>query len=168
MNISNCSFRPVTSINLKNQYKDRYIRYLGFSKIRDWYVKLYTISIDDKKIDRLVINAATDLALVVLRGGNCGFNIYNVAFVILHRAQEGYFLLIGRWVDENMLMQDVYLSDFASPLEFNSIHNTHIVACVWELEIIYAERNSWVENVMKSDSSDCLLDYLSCHAGCAA
>jgi hypothetical protein len=111
-----------------------------------------------------VINAATDLALVALRNGNHGFDTYNVAFVILHRAREGYFLLVARWVDENMLMQDVYLSNFTTPLEFNSLHDTRIVACVWELEIIYAERNFWVENVMKSDSSDSLLDYLSCHA----
>lgn len=141
----------------------RYIVYYGHSRHKDWHVKLYTITMDEAVvIDPAFLNAATDFAVNILIRDSAGFESYHVSFVILHWAREGYFLLVCRWVDENMLMEDVFFSTFSDPLAFTRFHENRITACVWELFVIYRESCCWAKNYLARRKNSRLNDYLSC------
>lgn len=87
---------------------------------------------------------------------------YKVGVLIIHEGREGTFAIVCWWVDENMLQLFAYLANYKNPDFFQLISDKGIVSCVWELEVIWFERNAWVQEVMmQNKNSESINNYLS-------
>lgn len=80
---------------------------------------------------------------------------HRIGFVIVHFAADGDYLLVSTWCGANMLRHRVFALQLTGEhFELVSLQPEHIVACVWELAIMYHERNSWIECVLKTGHCD--------------
>ncbi len=74
---------------------------------------------------------------------------HRVGFAILHHALDGTYLLVSRWYGGNMLKHEAFsIVSADNKQELHSLHETHIVACVWEFAIMAFERDAWVRTAM--------------------
>ncbi|GGA90293.1 hypothetical protein GCM10011491_17740 [Brucella endophytica] len=78
-------------------------------------------------------------------------------FAILHRGEEGLWLLLHWWLEGGIATQIVWRSDLDGEPEFVPAEPL-LMACVWELGIIDFERRAWMETVM---SGKPVADYLT-------
>lgn len=76
-------------------------------------------------------------------------NDHGLGFVIYHFAEDGDYLLVSTWCDANMLRHRVFkIETQHGSWQLISLAATHIIACIWELDIIFHERNAWIEHVL--------------------
>jgi len=143
------------------RYEDRKTRFLGYFERNDWCVKVYTISIDGEPVDETVLEDTKSFVVDVLRNCSLDFEHYNIATMILHKAREGYFLLVNEWVDENMLAQQLFLADFSSPLTFKDISDSQLICCVWEMQAINFDRDLWVREILTDNDQRDMISYLA-------
>ncbi|MBL7977683.1 MAG: hypothetical protein JNN12_05020 [Bacteroidetes Order II. Incertae sedis bacterium] len=89
---------------------------------------------------------------------------YNIATLIIHQGKEGYYAIISWWIDENMLQLFAYFSSNPMTEDFQMVSDKGIVSCVWEMAILWFERNVWVEEVMlQHNNPDARTNYLNRH-----
>ena len=145
-----------------NPYQTRPIRFLGLEEFGAWTVKLYSISTKNEYADEKRIQAAKDrVPEWLLQAELTGLPYYKVATLIIHEGRDGCFAIISWWTGENMLQLFAYMADEKLPNQFHLISDKGIVSCVWEIAILWFERNAWVRNVlMQPENPDALHQYL--------
>ena len=85
---------------------------------------------------------------------------------MLHEGREGCFAIISWWIDENMLQQFVYLATNPEYRRFELFSHNGIFTCVWEMAVLWFERNAWVQHVMKAHNDpNAFQNYLAQHFG---
>ncbi|WP_371156871.1 hypothetical protein [Jannaschia sp. 2305UL9-9] len=72
------------------------------------------------------------------------------AFCILHRGDQGVWLLMDWWAHQDILCQCLARSDLGEDL-FEPVDHRPLMACVWELEVIEEERQAWIAHMMQAD-----------------
>ncbi len=136
-------------------YSAREFRYLGETALPHWELKRYQIEKPGRPPLGIADWAiAIELADSVLNAQAAG----GYAFCILHRATEGDYLLLDWWSKQNVLNNRVF---------FRAINETRFAdqrheawsACVWELQVIEAERQAWVASALSGDTGK----YLQLH-----
>jgi hypothetical protein len=75
---------------------------------------------------------------------------HGVGFAIVHFALDGKYLLVSRWCDANMIRHRVFSFKDSTPL--TPLSDISIIACVWELKLMMAERDFWLSTVLKPES----------------
>ena len=143
-------------------YKERFIKFKEIVSINQWKVKTYTIS----KNETFEANTTYQKALLNMPTWLSHLNTFdpsheNIAFLIVHEGTEGVFTLINTWVGSNMLQTHIYISKYNDLATFDKISGDGLFACVWELEIINHERNSWIVNILKKDEDPDYGTYLN-------
>lgn len=88
-------------------------------------------------------------------------DIYKIGTLIIHDWQGGCFAVINWWIDENMLQQFVYLATIEEPTIFKLYSDNGIVTCVWELAVLWFERNAWVEYILQKSGAPDVKGYLN-------
>jgi hypothetical protein len=143
-------------MNISTAYKTRPIRFLEIYTLQDWKIKMYSISVRHTLVDAQNIENAKQLLHVWLQDSEIyPLETYKIATLILHEGKEGCFAIINWWISENMLQQFVYLAKNEQPAEFKLYSNNGIFTCVWEMEVLWFEKNAWVKNIlMKADKPD--------------
>jgi hypothetical protein len=147
------------------KYQPRPVRFLQLYQVDGWQVKIYSISVLSERVSQ----ANLDLALQELSGwlksaAIYELDTYKIATLILHEGKEGCFAIVSWWIDGNMLQLFVYLADRAAPGLFRRYSDQGIVTCVWEMEVLWFERNAWIECVLKHPENPHALDnYLATH-----
>ncbi|HSD62159.1 MAG TPA: hypothetical protein VLB50_00110 [Ignavibacteriaceae bacterium] len=87
-----------------------------------------------------------------------------LGFVILHRAGEYLLLLLTTWRNTNEMWESVYLKNISQPDSYSALkfENNHKgTYCVWELGIIWHERNAWVRFIESARDDAAKQDYLN-------
>lgn len=142
-------------------YKVRHIKFKEIISVAQWKVKAYTISKN--------INFQADVTyahvLKKLPDWLNQFNSFdasheNIAFLIVHEGTEGVFSLINTWVGKNMLQTHIFISKFDTPTSFEKISGDGLFACIWELEVINHEKDSWVNHILKKQENPDYQSYL--------
>jgi hypothetical protein len=77
-------------------------------------------------------------------GGEAGFVIHHLC------GASYYFLLVWTWRNSNELWETVYGAELGQPFAPLPDKDHREVACVWELGVVLAERQSWT-NYLRSD-----------------
>ena len=77
---------------------------------------------------------------------------HGLGFAIVHLACDGDYLLLSQWFNANMLRHRVYqcVVDNRKLANVESLAETGIIACVWELEIMKFERDAWVRTMLSA------------------
>jgi hypothetical protein len=140
-------------------YRSRPIKFLELFHQNGISYKYYSIS------NRNVIAKPDNIALVkenadkIYNGmENQGLVTYDIAILMVHEVKEGLMAIISRWIDENMLQTQVYLMNPVSQ-KFELFSQNGINTCVWELQILWHERNAWVKHVLSKNEKPNFKDY---------
>lgn len=137
-----------------NAYQTRPIRFLGLEKCGEWNIKVYSISSKKEYANaRFIALAKTNLPLWLANVSSTQLPNYQVATLIVHEGKDACFAVISWWVDENMLQLFAYLASAPNPTEFQLISDKGMVSCVWEMAVLWFERNAWVEEVLKEPNN---------------
>lgn len=138
-----------------HQYRKRPIHFTGVENFGSWKLKQYSISANNEYVPAGLFTAAKSSAESILPQQATGSARYGIGFMIVHEGLDGNYLLVSWWEGENMLCHHVLAAPVDDPHHFISFDHTGIIACVWELEVLYFEKKVWSEMVLnKSDSPD--------------
>ncbi len=87
-----------------------------------------------------------------------------LGFVILHRAGDYLLLLITTWRNTNEMWESIYLKKSDQPENYTQLkfENDHKgTYCVWELGIVWHERNAWLSFINSKRDEEAKLAYLN-------
>ncbi len=130
-------------------YKRRRTEFIGITESNDWMLKVYTISTNDKFSSKnAVLNSHQNLKKWLKKAELNEFTKEKLGCLIIHETDKKIFAVLNWWVDENILQNHVFISDNCANLVFKDYSNQGIQFCVWEMAIIWFERNNWIENMM--------------------
>jgi hypothetical protein len=149
-------------MKLEGKFKTRPIRFIQIIEHKDWKLKLYSISSKKESVsEKTIENALKNLDDWLSKTDSTNFENYKISTLILHEWEGGIFAIINWWIDENMLQHYVYLSTNENPCDYKLFSANGIVTCVWELAVLWHERNAWVEHVLKKDKNPDIETYLN-------
>ena len=125
-------------------YSPRTYRFHGVLALGGWRVKCYGLwHADREEPGPAAWDEAVGLAGGVLERAASG----GLGFVVLHRGRDGDYLLVDWWSDEDVLNHRLLLRR-PGERTFREPREASWTACVWELELIGAERRAWIETAM--------------------
>lgn len=87
-----------------------------------------------------------------------------LGFVILHRAGDYLLLLVTTWRNTNEMWESIYVKKADEKENYNQLifENNHKgTYCVWELGIVWHERNAWVDYITSKRNDEAKLTYLN-------
>jgi len=135
---------------IKTQYQTRPIRFIELHEHQDWIIKIYSICIKNERVSSTHIELAKQQLNEWLKlSKNYPLTTYQLATLIIHEGKEGCFAILNWWIDDNMLQNHVFVATHSDPDHFKLFSDKGIITCVWELAVIWFERNAWVEHVLK-------------------
>ena len=132
------------------QYQDRAIAFYVLLEVAGWQVKTYTISNKPEFASHAIFNEV----LAALPGWLSKFDdthlpTYNHAFLIVHEAREGVWILLNWWTGGEMIARSTWFAGYAEPVHVVHQPQNDGLVCVWELEVLLHERKAWIEHVLQ-------------------
>ncbi|MEM6806345.1 MAG: hypothetical protein AAF696_33410 [Bacteroidota bacterium] len=143
-------------------YKPRAICFDELWSTNGWSTKIYTIT-NKKEFTSFIIlnNIKRHLHVWIRQIEHTKLPIYKKAFLIVHEAREGVWILLNWWTGGEMIETKVFFSSFDSPeMITDSPYKTNSLLCVWELEVFAHERASWIKYVLKNADEPNYIGYL--------
>ncbi len=143
-------------------YKPRTITFDCITRIDGWDVKVYTISNQSSfKTLATLKKAKESLNEWVRRSSESALPVYKKAFLIVHEAREGIWILFNWWTGGEMIATRTYFADYTTPSQIRQSPQDLSLLCVWELEIFSHERHAWINHVLKKAQHPDFNAYLS-------
>ncbi|MEM1125763.1 MAG: hypothetical protein AAGI71_03855 [Bacteroidota bacterium] len=131
-------------------YVPRRIAFREVRRVGDWAVKLYTIT------NRPAFSAEATVEAVgwalphwLERAEASPLPVYRVAFLIVHEAREGLWILLCWWAGGEMVETVVHFASHDVPAHLKPSPHEGSLVCVWELEVMLHERRAWIEHVLR-------------------
>lgn len=137
-------------------YSKRRVRPLPLLEFEDWRLKVYGVTAEGRRLDAALVNAARDAARRLLpKPGVAAPLRYGAGFVIAHAGLDANFVVIGWWGAQNELSLRVLTSPPGQTRCLEERTNAEgSVACVWDMAILWAEREAWVTHVLRPGGAD--------------
>ncbi|SEQ50049.1 hypothetical protein SAMN05216548_10554 [Faunimonas pinastri] len=151
--------RPV----IADRYAPRAIGTAAAWQLGGWRFKNYRLAADGKLDDFTAIEAAARRTAEAVLPELDATAHHGVGFAILHRGEEGIWLLLNWWLSGGICAGLLWRAPVDEPDRwerpdgFERVERP-LLACVWELSPIAFERDAWVDTVMNGGSVD---DYLA-------
>jgi hypothetical protein len=132
-------------------YQPRQVRFHGTLTLGRHRLKRYLIASAARQTHPQPDEAAWRALLAPVVTQDSWPNDHGIGFAILHFADDGDYLLLSTWCDANMLRHHVFtVTQQHGEWQRQSLADSRIIACVWELEVMVQERRRWIEQVMVS------------------
>ena len=130
-------------------YQARKITYEGLEEVDGWQVKLYTISQRNsfQAVESLQA-VQTQLDGLLALAYQSALPLHQHAFVIVHEAREGIWVLLNWWTGGEMLETMTRFISPDTPTELLPSPHTGPLICIWELEVVWHERMAWISHVL--------------------
>ena len=125
----------------------------------DWELKRYSIVIPGDTFEPARFDAGVAMALGKLPNPAQTAERQGAGFMILHQGRGVDYLVLAWWDHENELPLEVFVRDQADGSAWREARDGESV-CVWDLEIIGAERSAYVDTVL-SGADDGRARYLA-------
>ena len=139
-------------------YQPRPIQFLGLHCQSGLALKVYGISATLEMPATSTIAEATRLAVDYLTTSRepfvaagidwWGLPTYGTGTLIIHSGRDATFVILNSWVGENMLRQHIWASRLDLPHRFESMAPGNMSLCVWELAVVWHEREAWLRHVL--------------------
>lgn len=131
------------------KFKPRQIQFYGVVKASNWQVKVYK----QTKNERFSAQATFEAVLTHLPAwmeipSQTSLAVYEQAFLIVHEAREGTWILLYWWTGGEMLNRSTWFATFDEPEQLIHQPENDRLVCVWELEIVMHERHAWIRHVL--------------------
>lgn len=111
-------------------------------------LKAYSVRYGDQPFDRSAHDEGLEMALASLPEADRAAGRPGLGFVIVHRGRGMDYVILAWWDRENELPVRVFVREdgpWRPARESESF-------CVWDLEIVAAERDAYVETVLSGDA----------------
>ena len=144
-------------------YRPRVIRYHDVHGHAGWRLKQFTISFDGSAVRWDEFAPGFALAEAVLPRPAQTDDRPGVGFLIAHHGRTADYVVLGWWDHENELPLRVFVRTPDEGVWRPA--GEHESVCVWDLEVIWAERQAYVDTVLSADGS--IEAYLTRHGGWA-
>jgi hypothetical protein len=134
-------------------YSPRPIRFWGTRRAGGWTLKLYSVAYEaGRPIDWEGFEPALRLAEAALPPPDVSRGRPGLGFLIAHQGATGDYTVLAWWDNENELPLRVWVRrDREDP--WRPAQDGESI-CVWDLEIIWAERQAWIECLLSGDVPD--------------
>ena len=144
---------------LREPYRPRPVHFLELWEPDGWTLKAYGISYAHQTPGAALVTAAKQRVLECLPPAGENGN-YGIGFVGVHEGRDFNFVFVGWWADENELHLKRFLSPADEPASLREATAEDAFACVFDLQLIWFERNAWVEKVLANPRGPDLEAYL--------
>jgi hypothetical protein len=135
---------------LSEPYAPRPIRFLELREHADWRIKLSSITDGDEPFGRGSYDQALTLALSELPRPTAAQHRPGVGFAILHQGRCWHYLVLAWWDNENELPQRIWVRERDDPNARWRRAEANQSICVWDLQVIWFEREQYVKHVLSS------------------
>ena len=140
------------------KFETRPVEFLGLREHGDWRLKLYSIVYRGLQFDASEFEPGLQGALSELPVPDPGAGRPGLGFAVAHRGVTGDYLVLGWWNHENELPVVVWVrrtgEDWRPAIDGESF-------CVWDLEILWAERQIWIATMLTDEAPDAYLSTLA-------
>lgn len=127
-------------------YAPRRIEAHGTRPFGAWRMKVYSVLFGEGPVDWPAFEPGIDAALRSLPAPDEARGRPGLGFVIAHQGRTGDYVVVAWWDRENELPVRVLVRrDRAEP--WRAAH-TDESFCVWDLEVLWAERQAWVATML--------------------
>ena len=134
-------------------FAPRRIEFHGLRSVAGWRLKLYSVVYGEPALDWDALSPGIALAEAVLPQPAVTPTRPGVGFLIAHQGRGCNYVVLGWWDRENELPLRIFVSPDARPQSWRPNQSTESV-CVWDLEIVWAEREAYVATVLHRDGCD--------------
>ena len=134
-------------IELKNGFKPRPARFLELVECGPWRIKLYGLTAEHIRLLPELVVAAKKLFPTILPRDPAAADAYGVGFAGVHCGVDSNLVFVDWWANENELHHTVFTSSLDGPLDLIPATDG-LSACVFDLQVIWFERNAWIEKVL--------------------
>jgi prepilin-type processing-associated H-X9-DG protein len=148
---------PRPQLTLTDEFRPRPVRFLGLWELGDWRVKAYSLQAEHTRLLPGLVSAAQIRAAETL--AQATGDGYGIGFVGIHSGRDANFVFVDWWARENELHHHVFTSSKEDPTQLRPAVDG-VVGCVWDLQVIWFERNAWVEKVLGGRSGPDIEAYL--------
>lgn len=138
---------------ISERFCARPIEALGVLPLGGWKLKLYSITYGRKALLRPLYDAGLALAAETLPQPPVGDGRFGVGFAILHQGRTVHYLVLNWWANENEHFCRVFVRGFEDGAVWRPAGSAES-SCVWDLEVIWFERNALVETVLTREVPD--------------
>lgn len=133
------------------KFKKRAVKYLDIIEFGDWKFKLYSLKYNELRVTPEIENIIKAILpdWIKEKSQINNFPNYKMGTVIIHEAKDSILVVVNWWIYENVIQGHVYTSEYENPNKFVDFSSKGLQFCVWEMNILWHERNLWVEHVLK-------------------
>ena len=126
-------------------------------------LKWYNLYSANSEITEKQIHESKELIKSEAAAGRLGLE-KELGFVILHRAGDYLLLLVITWRNTNEMWESIYLkkaegTEGYKRIKFDNEHRG--TYCVWELGIVWHERNGWVRFIESNRDEEAKSVYMN-------
>ena len=136
-------------------YQTRRAEFLELWQWQGWRIKVYGLNRPTPElIEATKAKARERLPLPAIAPDR-----YGVGYMIVHQGAEGDYGFINWWWSGDIVQHHLYGAPKGQALQYRYPEGAGY--CVWELAIIWFERQAWVETVLKPGIPTDFSEYLS-------
>jgi len=136
-------------MNAFTPYQPRAASFLGVETHAGYRLKVYSIRYGDKPFDRAGLNAAWPLGSAELPQPTVARGRPGVGFAVLHQGKTGDYFVLCWWDHENELPIRVFVREGGA---WRAAQGGESI-CIWDLRIIWGEREAYVRTVLAENSN---------------
>lgn len=141
-------------------YEPRRIDPLPRLSTNGWTLKRYSVCHAGQTFDERRFSGGVDLALTALPRVSKTVERPGVGFLIQHQGKGIDYTVLAWWDRENELPLRVFVCDMPGSSDWRPARESESV-CVWDLQVIWAEREAYVRTVLGDGVRDAVATYLS-------
>lgn len=134
---------------MPDTYAPRYMTRLADIRAGDLTLKVYWIDAHGAHAPPpALLEAAAAATRATLReAASAEGEAQGQGFAVLHRGDQGTWLLMDWWAHGDILCQRLARAD-PGTTGFVAMDHRPLMACVWEMQVIEAERRAWIDHMM--------------------
>ena len=140
-------------------YKPRPIRSLDLLQRDGWQLKAYAVTYGPDGLQRGLYDEGMALAWDDLPRPAVSARRPGIGFVIFHQGRRWHYLVLNWWDNENEYFNRVYVRR-RDAAEVWRRAGAGEAACVWDLQIVWFEREAYVRHVLAPHDGPHLDRYL--------
>lgn len=148
-------------LQLREPFRPVPVNFLELWEHGAWRLKVYGISYHHQRPPAELLRAAKAVAAERLPVSPDGDGAHGVGFLGVHEGRDANFVFVDWWAGENELRHHVYRSPANRPGALESVTAAGVGGCVWDLQLLWFERNAWVEKVLANPRGPDLEAYLN-------
>ena len=138
-------------------YAARRVTPLAQMSVEGWQLKAYSVCPEGQTFDEERFTGGVELALKALPRPARTSERVGAGFLMQHQGNGIDYAVVAWWDRENELPIKVFVCDQPGTNDWRPAGGSESI-CVWDLEVIWAERNAYVQTVLASTPAPNALD----------